>query len=101
MKTILIPVSIALLSCAPNPGPIKRQMVGLLEKFDRWDYNGNGHLEKSELKESALLSQFTEAEIIDFYDTGKDGRISFAEAKAGMSRVGEAREVAAQLEKGQ
>lgn len=101
MKIILILAVTGLMSCALPPGSINRQMVGLLEKFDRWDYNGDGHLVKSEIKDAASLSQFTEEEIINFYDTSMDGRISFAEAKSGMSRDAEAREIAAQLEKKQ
>ena len=94
-------VVIALLgiaSCAPSPGPIKRKMVGLLEKFDRWDYNGDGQLSKSELKDAEQIGGFSADEIIRFYDTGGDGRISFSEAQSGMSRVDEAREVAERLQ---
>lgn len=87
-----------LVGCATEPGPIKRQMVGLLEKFDRWDYNGDGHLEGSELKEAGKVSQFPEEEIIEFYDTDKDGKISRDEASGGLNRVDEAREVAEDLE---
>ena len=81
---------IALAACAPHPGPVKRQMIGLLEKFDRWDYNGDGQLTLSELKEAEELSGLSSADILSFYDTGKNGRISFAEAEAGISRHDEA-----------
>lgn len=79
-----------LVACAPHP--VKRQMIGLLEKFDRWDYNGNGKLSISELGDAETLSGIPVKEIIVFYDTDKDGRISFREAQAGMSRESEARE---------
>lgn len=82
---------IALAACAPQPGPVKRQMIGLLEKFDRWDYNGDGQLSLSELKEAEELSGLPAADILAFYDTGKNGRISLAEAEAGMSRLDEAK----------
>ncbi len=89
---------IALAACAPQPGPVKRQMVGLLEKFDRWDYNGDGQLNLSELKEAETLSGLPAADILAFYDTGKNGRISFAEADAGMSRHDEAKETVKKIE---
>ncbi len=82
---------IALVACAPQPGPVKRQMVGLLEKFDRWDYNGDGQLSLSELMEAEGLSGLPAADILAFYDTGKNGRISLAEAEAGMTRLDEAK----------
>lgn len=82
---------IALAACAPQPGPVKRQMIGLLEKFDRWDYNGDGQLSLSELKEAEELSGLPAADILAFYDTGRNGRISLAEAEAGMSRLEEAK----------
>ncbi len=73
-------------------------MVGLLEKFDRWDYDGNGELSKSELKDAEVLSGLSTAEIIEFYDTDGDARISLVEAQGGMSRVDEARDVIEELE---
>lgn len=88
---IILPTIIALAACAPHHGPVKRQMIGLLEKFDRWDYNGDGQLALSELKEAEELSGLPTADILAFYDTGKNGRISFAEAQAGMSRLDEAK----------
>lgn len=92
MKSIVIPVALGLISCAVNSGPVKRKMVGLLEKFDRWDYNGDGYLVTTELKDAALLSKLSEKEIIEFYDTNGDARISLIEAQNGMSRVDEAKE---------
>ncbi|MEK6230503.1 MAG: hypothetical protein N2A42_01465 [Luteolibacter sp.] len=47
MKQIVGTIAFALAACAPHP--LKRQMVGLLEKFDRWDYNGDGYLSHTEL----------------------------------------------------
>ncbi len=68
-------------------------MIGLLQKFDRWDYNGDGYLVASELKDAEQLSGIDSSEIIEFYDSNMDGRISLTEATAGMSRVDEAREL--------
>lgn len=92
MKQIPVLATFALAACAPQPGSVKRQMVGLLEKFDRWDYNGDGQLALSELKEAEQLSGLPAADILGFYDTGKNGRISLAEAQAGLFRLEEARE---------
>ena len=47
MKQIVGTIAFALAACAPHP--LKRQMVGLLEKFDGWDYNGDGYLSHAEL----------------------------------------------------
>lgn len=92
MKPFAILPLIALAACAPHPGPVKRQMVGLLEKFDRWDYNGDGQLSASELQEAERLSGMPAKDLIDFYDTNNDRKISLREAQAGMSRLDEARE---------
>jgi hypothetical protein len=97
MKQIAVLPMIALAACAPQPGPVKRQMVGLLEKFDRWDYNGDGQLALSELKEAEQLSGLPAADILGFYDTNKNRRISLAEAQSGMSRLDEARETVQEI----
>lgn len=97
MKHIPVLATFALAACATQPGPVKRQMVGLLEKFDRWDYNGDGQLALSELKEAEQLSGLPAADILSFYDTGKNGRISLAEVQAGMSRLDEARETVQEI----
>lgn len=73
-------------------------MISLLEKFDRWDFNGDGFLSQSELKEAEKLSAFTPREIVEFYDVGGDGKISLREAQDGIKRLPEAREVAAEQE---
>lgn len=98
MKHIALLCTAGLLACAPHPGAVKRQMIGLLEKFDRWDYNGDGQLVASELGDAEKLSGLPVPEIIGFYDTGKDGRISFGEAQAGISRLDEARETVKKLQ---
>ncbi|MFD2257656.1 hypothetical protein ACFSSA_13315 [Luteolibacter algae] len=93
MKILSSLAVLALCACAANPGPIKRQMIGLIQKFDLWDYNGDGYLVASELKDAEKLSGNPVSEIIDFYDTNHDGRISLVEAQSGVSRVEEAREI--------
>lgn len=92
MKHFAILPLAALAACATQPDPVKRQMIGLLEKFDRWDYNGDGQLSESELKEAEELSGKPAAEIIRFYDTDGNRRISLTEAQAAIPRLDEARE---------
>lgn len=65
-------------------------MIGLLEKFDRWDENGDGQLTASELKESQRITGHSPAAILEFYDTDRSGGISLKEAQKGYSRVDEA-----------
>lgn len=96
MKLYGLFVFLALAACSPGPGPftpatrVERQMVGLVQKFDRWDDNGDGKLKASELKQAQSISGRTPLEILDFYDTDKDGAISLKEAQAGFSRTEEA-----------
>lgn len=82
-------------SCTPGLGPVvpqtrvERQMIGLLQKFDRWDMDGNGELKASELKEAGHISNHSPKEIIAFYDTDRSKTISLSEAQAGFSRADE------------
>lgn len=96
MKFLKLLVFLGCVSCANGPAPItpgskvERQMVGLLEKFDRWDEDGNGKLSARELKQAEQLSGRPAARILDFYDTNRDGGISLREAQSGLSRIEEA-----------
>jgi Ca2+-binding EF-hand superfamily protein len=91
----------AALCCSCNPGMspavpktrMQRQMVGLMEKFDRWDYNGDGELSKKEisqginsLKGKPQQVNYTATEVLEFYDTNKNGSVSLAEAQDGYRR---------------
>ena len=100
MKYMILIASAGLSACASsnNPGPIKRQMVGLIEKFDRWDVNGDGDLSEAELKPAEKLSSFSAGEIVEFYDTDGDRKISLEEAQKGVKRLPEAQEIAAEQE---
>jgi Ca2+-binding EF-hand superfamily protein len=64
-------------------------MIGLLEKFDRWDYDGDGELDAKELaaglKERG--SKYSADYVIGFYDTNGNKKISLREAQAGYSRA--------------
>lgn len=72
-------------------------MIGLLQKFDRWDDNGDGKLDSAELTHGidSLRGKpqqvtYTAKEVIDFYDTNHDRKVSMSEAQAGYARSGEA-----------
>ena len=57
MKRIITLALVALSACSPSIGPVvpktpvERKMIGLLQKFDRWDDDGNGQLDRYELAE--------------------------------------------------
>ena len=103
MKLHILSCAVLCASCSPGLGPVvpktkmERQMIGLLEKFDRWDYNGDGYLDRTELaqgiaglKGKPQEVSYTADEVIDFYDTNRDQRISMQEAQAGYKRSDEA-----------
>ncbi|MEX1114735.1 MAG: hypothetical protein WEB53_05765 [Akkermansiaceae bacterium] len=96
MKLICLLLVPAIVSCARGPGPVvpesrmERQMLGLLEKFDRWDLNGDGYLNVTELEPSRKITGNSPTRILDFYDTNKDGQISLREAQDGYARADEA-----------
>lgn len=80
---------IVLDGCAPPVSKVERQMGGLIEKFDRWDYDGNGTLDRLELKQAAEISGYNASRLIKFYDTNGDGKISLSEAQQGKGRADE------------
>ena len=87
-----------LLGACAGPGPIvpdtkvEKQMIGLLEKFDRYDLDGSGQLDSHELLAAQKSTGHPPAEIIDFYDQDKNRKISLREAQRGFSRMDEAEE---------
>ncbi len=95
MKRLLLP---ALLCSACSSGlgpvepqtPVERKMLGLLEKFDRWDDNGDGELDQHELDAGLAGSEHKAANVIAFYDADGNRRISLREAQAGYHRAEEA-----------
>jgi hypothetical protein len=101
MKFLSLPFFAVCVSCSSAPGPItpatpvERQMIGLLEKFDRWDLNGDGYLTKPELGKTEQLTGHSPDKVIAFYDTDGDGRISLKEGQKGLSRTDEAETAAA------
>jgi hypothetical protein len=74
----------------PAKSDTERQLIGFIEKFDRWDYNGDGYLEMSELGETMARTGNPPERVMAFYDVNGDGRISLAEAQGGKMRVKEA-----------
>ncbi len=94
MKLLSLPLLVACTSCSTTPAtPVERQMLGLLEKFDRWDENGDGELTEIELKPTEQVTGRPAREVISFYDTSGDGQISLKEAQKGLSRSDEAEAV--------
>jgi hypothetical protein len=102
MKLLIVPLVFTLASCASGPGPVtpenrtERQMLGLLEKFDRWDDNGDGELTEKEIdhginrfKGTPMKVNYTGKQVVDFYDTDHNGSVSLMEAQAGYSRADE------------
>lgn len=84
-------------ACSSGLGPVvpktseERQMIGLLQKFDLWDDDGSGDLDEKEVA-AGLQGKgvpYTARQVIDFYDTSGDKRISLGEAQAAYSRAGE------------
>lgn len=83
-----------LVGCAPapyQPSDLHRKMIGLLQKFDRFDHDGDGFLTRDEL-DTGIRNEgtvrLTPAEldrVMSSYDTNHDLRISFEEAQFAAS----------------
>jgi hypothetical protein len=92
---VLLPV-IFCGACSQGLGPVtpqtqtERKMIGLLQKFDLWDDDGDGELDEAELEMGLKGSGHKAANVIDFYDTDRNAKISLREAQAGYSRSDEA-----------
>jgi hypothetical protein len=102
MKLLSVPLIFTVASCASGPGPVtpenrtERQMLGLLEKFDRWDDDGNGDLTVKEVdhginrfKNTPMKVNYTGKQVVDFYDIDHSGAVSLREAQAGYHRADE------------
>lgn len=89
---LLLPLPLLFASCAfedsdHGEAAHGRKMMGLLEKFDRFDYDGDGSLTRKEIdlgiKEAAAV-QLEPSEIdamMKHYDVNKDGKITRWEAE--------------------
>jgi Ca2+-binding EF-hand superfamily protein len=95
-----MPAACLVAACSPGPGSAipetrtEKQMLGLLEKFDRWDYDGDGELSAGEidagiarLKANDRAVTFKGADVVKYYDQNGDGTISLREAQAGYHRT--------------
>lgn len=97
MKIHILSLAALCASCGSNvvpkepKTPVERQMLGLLEKFDRWDLDGNGALDEAELTEGLKDrgAPYKPKEVMDFYDTSGNGSISLREAQLGFKRTNE------------
>lgn len=69
--------------------PTERKMLGLLQKFDLWDLDGNGELDEAELTAGLKGTSYHPKQVIDFYDTSGNDSISLGEAQAGFKRIDE------------
>lgn len=100
---LLAPATALLVACSPPAGPgpvvpkspVERKMIGLLEKFDRWDDDGSGELDRAELAAGLAGTEHQPDRVIAFYDINGNGRISLREAQAGFARAEEAEKLAA------
>lgn len=97
MKLLLAALPLLLVSCGTPDNVVpenaqERRLFGLLEKFDRFDYNGDGSLTKKEVRlgvKETGVKGVTEANIDHAFercDENKNGKISFGEAQATMRR---------------
>lgn len=100
MKYLSLLCFFTLAACSSGPGPVtpetpvERQMLGFLEKFDRWDDNGNSELDAGELDRGIKSLQgksqqvnYTAPQVIEFFDTDRSGTVSLKEAQAGYHRA--------------
>ena len=69
-------------------------MLGIIEKFDRWDYNGDGELSYREinagvagLKGTSRAVTYKAADVVKYYDQNGDQTVSLREAQAGYHRT--------------
>jgi len=94
-----LPLATLFVSCGQGLGPVvpqvkvERQMLGLLGNFDLWDFNGDGQLDLRELDRGiSKTTNYRASEVMDFYDTNRDGGISLKEAQDGYRRADEAQQ---------
>ena len=68
----------------------ERKMMGLQQKFDLYDLDGNGLLTHEELTQGFIKAGIPDVtpekvnKVIDFYDFNKDGMISLRETQSGQ-----------------
>ena len=94
-RILFLAPMVGLASCLPNtnqPPPIHRKMLGLVEKFDRFDENGDGQLTRKELEAGVKsvgtvhLTKDQYDRVMMVYDTDKNHKISLREAQAAAEK---------------
>ena len=89
-RILLLALLVGAVSCVPvndEIPPIHRKMSGLVEKFDRFDENGDGYLTRMELEKGVnsmgpdRLTKDQYDRVMLVYDTNKDRKISLKEAQ--------------------
>ena len=94
MKTSLLFLPVLLAACATSSSPtdpeiVGRKMIGLQQKFDLIDTDGDGYLTRAEIiagfDDIGVVDQSPETvdAIIDFYDFNKDGKLTLRETQSG------------------
>ncbi|MFC7336361.1 EF-hand domain-containing protein [Haloferula chungangensis] len=95
MKALIaIPLGFLVASCSStasrtDPQVVGRKMIGLQEKFDLIDTDGDGFLTRSEIVAGfstvGVVDQSPETvdAIVDFYDFDKDGKLTLRETQSG------------------
>jgi hypothetical protein len=95
MKTVILLSAVLCGACSTShipkvpKTPTERKMLGLLQKFDLWDLDGNGELDEAELAAGLKGTSHNPKQVIDFYDTNGNGSISLKEAQDGFKRTDE------------
>lgn len=90
------------ISCSSGTGSAipetrsEKQMLGLMEKFDRWDHDGNGQLSAMEIdagvatmKGTSRAVTYDGAEVVNHYDRNGNQTVSLREAQSGYNRTTE------------
>ena len=92
--SIALPAFLLIASCSTTSSPndpevVGRKMIGLQQKFDLIDTDGDGYLTREEIIAGfdaiGVVDQSPETvdAIIDFYDFNKDGKLSLRETQSG------------------
>jgi len=88
--SLLLPLLLAACQTDPaDPKVVERKMIGLQEKFDLIDLDGDGSLTRQEIIDGydqlGVVNRTPETAdaIIAFYDFDRDGRVSLREAQSG------------------
>ncbi len=103
----VIATACLVVACSPGPGTAipetrsEKQMLGLIQKFDRWDLNGDGELSGPEInagiasiKGSSRAVTYKAADVVKYYDQNGDNTVSLREAQEGYRETTQGDEAA-------